>query len=646
MANNILDEFNALPDAPEETSVERAPTSESSLADEFSALPDAPADETSLTPETSMLDSGADASAGLIQGISLNFADEIAGAAKASGQSVWDFIKGEKGKSWVENYRKNQKDIDAEFKMRKKRSPWLYGSGELGGAVALGYLTAGMSAPATGAVKTAQAAEIAAQGVNATRPFWAPLLKNTVKGAAAAGTYGGIAGFGGSEGDLDSEAGRKKLYEDTKSSAKVGAVLGGGMSALATTAGFGANKLKDKIAQTAEESPIVRQTVKAFDEGLSGKRIADLEPEVDRLAQEGLDQVSDISKRFIGAEDEVGSQLNKVIQKATESGAKIQATPKLATTAEGVLAELPEYASIIGKEQSDDITRTLADLLDGYATPQEIQNLRKSLGNLYNTENPGVRGLVKRLDNELKTALTEQVPDFAKQSTMFNKLRSAGSETLLAKGLPADLADNWVGDLTKGDKKIAENVKWLLEKITSPGTSKMDARRTAIQLENNLLAFEKEFPGFLKQHGLHPENLMDDLIKYGDDWAIQKQALGYEPQGNPLASVWTMMGGGANTGRGQLVQKANMLGRGVKTVKDWAGKSTPVQISKRLYEMPDEGLRAVADKLQSIEGLGTVGKALLKSIDNKDKALKNAAMFTILQNPKARAAFSENDDNE
>ena len=46
----------------------------------------------------------------------------------------------------------------------------------------------------------------------------------------------------------------------------------------------------------------------------------------------------------------------------------------------------------------------------------------------------------------------------------------------------------------------------------------------------------------------------------------------------------------------------------------------------------------MADKLSSsgVPGLDSLGVALKKGLENKNPAMKNAALFTILQNPKAR----------
>ena len=89
----------------------------------------------------------------------------------------------------------------------------------------------------------------------------------------------------------------------------------------------------------------------------------------------------------------------------------------------------------------------------------------------------------------------------------------------------------------------------------------------------------------------------------------------------------------AQTGRGAVLTTSYLAGR--------ATSSKPAQklanMGRALYSAPAETLNGLAQKLEANPALSMYGKALREGLQNGDSAKKNAALFTIMQNPNARA---------
>ena len=91
------------------------------------------------------LDTAADAAVGAIDGLTLGFADEIEGAAKAA----YDQVTGS-DKSFKESYQEHRDQDRRDSEARRERSPIAYGAGQVAGNIATGVgasaLTGGAAA--------------------------------------------------------------------------------------------------------------------------------------------------------------------------------------------------------------------------------------------------------------------------------------------------------------------------------------------------------------------------------------------------------------------------------------------------------------------------------------------------------------------
>jgi hypothetical protein len=61
-----------------------------------------------------------------------------------------------------------------------------------------------------------------------------------------------------------------------------------------------------------------------------------------------------------------------------------------------------------------------------------------------------------------------------------------------------------------------------------------------------------------------------------------------------------------------------------------------VDVSRKIFKAPDQYLKNLASQLQTTPGLSSMGKALTEAMESGNSPKKNAALFTIMQNPNAK----------
>lgn len=565
---------------------------------------------------------------GVAQGATLGFADELYGAGSATKDEIKDILQGKKGEEWMKRYRAAQQEAEKAYEEAEKRSPVLTKTGEVAGTIGAGVLTAGEGL-AVGGTRLGLR-EAAKEGA-------IPVLKSLAETGITAAGLGGAQAAGMSKANTDTEEGRQQLAEEAKGGAKTGAILGIGLSGAGALGAESAERAGGKLKELVQESPVLRQILKSRKEGLEGKAINESESAVNRMAQEQLGAQRSITGRIVGAEGELGNRINAAIKDATDKGINVEASPQLQETLQRVEQALPGYVKDIGRPDAEYLMNKFQKLRSGEMMPTEAKELREKLMDMMrNSDKDQIRQAAFNLQKQVNESLTESVPGLKDLNAQFSGLRRAGSETILSKGEPSEYSDVWMGDLKKPQAKLSQGVTGLLQDYAVPGTSKIPARRTMAELSTNLEKFEEKHPGLLDKLGLNKDKLTGDIKEEADKFAINRQALGYEPKSSPLSSLWALLGGGATTGRGQLISKANLAGRAERAVG-----GPIVNMGKNLYAMGEDSLKQVAQTLKEAPGVGHLGDSLLKGLEDKNTAAKNAAIFAILQNPQARAAFTK-----
>lgn len=581
------------------------------LETEFNEAQDLSQSEPSLGSQVAQ--GAVDLGRGVTEGLTLGFADELAGVASATGQSAMEFLRGEQGKGWLEKYQAEKAKQEALSKESAERSPYLYGGGELAGTLAPALLTAGAAAPAA---------------------IGRGLVSRAGRAALSTGISGGIQAAGKSTGELGTEAGREQLLKDVGTGVAVGGAFGAATGAAAPILSKAGEKVSSKLGEYVDDSPRLKQLGMAYKKGTSGKEITTGQKSVERVAREQLGDIKDISNRFIKAEDQLGKSLEESLLKASQEGITI-GDDLLIESLEEVQNSISKGIAPASRQVKAKIESAIYHLRNEDLSPARANDLRKAILEIRDaTDNPVLKQYAQEIQSSIKNQIVENVPDAAKLSKQFTDLRKAGSETLLAKGQPSEFADMWIGDLKRPDLEVSKEVTSLLSKLRSPGAQE-ESKRGFVQLIDNLKKYEQDNPELLKKLGLDVGKLEKDIIGKADEFALSKQMLGYEPHASP-SSLKALALGPSKTGLGYALSGAQLAG----TTKRVVGKAIkPIaDISKKVYSLPKEGLSSIAAgfKQSEVGGLTHLGEALERGIAEGNRTAQNAALFSILQNPNAR----------
>jgi hypothetical protein len=625
---DLHDQFDALPDATPDQ-----------LHASFDALPDHPSSgvldslgQTASNVGNYLLDTGkewaqdaADTGRGVEQGLTFGAAPILHGAAEATGDKLHAMITGQDAKDWLDLYRQHQQESAHNFKEAQERSPWLYGTGEVGGAILPAFISGGASAPAS-------AGAVAKVGLGKA------LGKAALKGAGV----GAVTGALSSEGTLDDSTGRQKMLADAIGGGAMGGVLAPGMELAARGVSKGLSKyggaLKDYADELAEDSPLLRQMKKSYKEGrVAGTEISS--GDMSRSMQ-GAQQAADtagFTDQILGAGNKLGKNIGEAVDTASKSGVKVD----LRGTAGDVVKTLDDAIAknaVVDSPAAKALVQKLKVAANKALSPNDIRALLPELGDIAaSTEDKTLKKIIGGIQKQADDSLNEAIPKLQTLKDQYSGFLKGAPETIIGKG-GANAKTTWLNDMTDPEGKLATNVRGLLQKAQSPGSSSTEAVNTINKVVENLQSLEAEHPGIMAKLGIDPSKLAKDMQTSADDFAISRSVLGEDPKTNPARSLWSVLGG-ASTGRGQLLHKANLVGRGVKTISE----SNVADISRSIYNMPSEALTSVANNLKKYPGLQHMGTALERGLTEKNESLKNAALFTIMQNPKARLLISGDD---
>ena len=139
------------------------------------------------------------------------------------------------------------------------------------------------------------------------------------------------------------------------------------------------------------------------------------------------------------------------------------------------------------------------------------------------------------------------------------------------------------------------------------------------------------------------EQFMTGIKSSADDAAVRRATRKTQESQGGVGVGLKDISGLAQTGRGAILTTSYLAGR--------AASSKPAMkiasMGRNLYNAPADTLNGLAAKLEANPVLSMFGKSLREGLENGDSAKKNAALFTIMQNPNARAFIeAEEPENE
>lgn len=600
--------------------------------------------ETGKTLGNTLGESVADTGRGIVQGGTLGFSDEIYGGVSASAQALKDLD----ASKWLENYRAAQQSSETANDAAKERSPWLYGGGELFGGLAAGAATAGAGLAAAGTKVGLR--EAAKQGGKA-------LAKEAAKIAAAGGTAGAIQGIGISKGNIDTDSGIEKLKSDAIGGGLLGAGLGVGMAGAGAYLGPRLSKisqsLKGVAKEGADDSAFATQIGKAYNKGKTGEMVNQGTKYKKTSSKRFIADVKDTRSSILSADELLGLEQGEALAAATREGTKINVLDSAKQASEELkqLIGAPATAggpAVQGSQEflhASGATTKFIDSLQkftqGELSPEAAWELRNQVIEMAKKDTlpTGMKEILTNLQHGIKQSLDESIPEFKAASKLTADFKAAVIDPLTGKGFSDK--KGYLANMTPRakDSKVTSSIKDIIKQTRKPGTMGEEAQDKLTMVLDNLTELEKNNPGTIERLGLGSvDDLERNILNKADEMAIKHQVVGYDPQSSPSTNIWSLLTmGGAATGRGVVIAGANQAGRLVNK----AGP-TLAKISKAIYSAPEKSLYGVANGLKG-SGFEHLGGALEKALNEKNTYLKNAALFSILQNPDARLFISGDD---
>lgn len=120
---------------------------------------------------------------------------------------------------------------------------------------------------------------------------------------------------------------------------------------------------------------------------------------------------------------------------------------------------------------------------------------------------------------------------------------------------------------------------------------------------------------------------------------------------SPQAGVGSLgkeaiLGYGAETGRSLALTAANKAGLIQNKVANSVVKNPVAKLGRGIYNAPNETVNMLAGKLKNTPGLEKYGKNLEEAVNSGNNNRRNQILFTIMQNPSARAVVGNDQEQE
>lgn len=610
--------------------------------------------ESADTEDSSLGQDISDLGRGALQGASMGFSDEITGAVESS---LTD-----------KSYEQARDEARKANEEAQKRSPWLFGGGELAGG--LGTMAIPGIGQAGGGTFVASKLPALARLMKAGGTTGA--LAKAAAVAPEAAALGGLYGAGKSEAKTASG-----VASDAAEGAAMGAVGGAGLSlagsAIVPQASKVAQWSKNKLQESFDDIPFLARTKAAYQlgregEGVIGTKAASREINTTREAAEGLASTIEDVKNNLGMEIELN------LAKAENQGIKAQLDDEL--------KEAIDYAVASSKD------RIPSDIIDDLQSPTKAFSSKGGFGDELETaigkkmDEVGGRELTQNelidIQNSLKSRPQAQRATDEVSPTALNVLRriirDRSGEILKNPNSDMALRDQAVklkavDDIIKtklsqlpeghGEQFIALNKKYgtfaektadqlgyttdevanALENIMSKARKGTETGAEAsTQMDNLMLGletFEQQYPGTLQKFGLDKKQVQQ-LMKTRSE----RSGLLGKQQETSMGTHSSSIGGALIGGVSHTpYAAANLAGQGIEKVLSTKANilaSGPVEKVQQMVEkIPPEIKNKLNEKLTGLYN------ATLSGDDNKRKAF----LFTLLQDKDFRNYLSSEDSS-
>ncbi len=583
---------------------------------------------------------------GAEQGLSMGFSDELRGGLEA----IPGAIQGEGDLSDL--YRQYRDMERSKLKGLQEAHPYTYGGAEL---------LSGAVGPSMGLGAGASLAKTIGRGVMA----------------------GGLTGVGTSEGDLT-----KGEIAPVATSAITGGALGGIAGGVGGMIGKVAGKGGGEAI--AKESDILTKMRQAFQLEKGGTQLTSNEAR-DAASKQMLGAAEKLKGGFEAAEEASGKALGKVYKEAQESGLNlkdpvvdemVRLKQELQNLADDITSPKRKSEVMDSISEIDNLLMQPGEIIDGRQlsvpreniTPGQLKQFREAMK---------ARGVIAKGQGfDSFAELTGKASKISQKSSDILKSQVPGAEELSAKVSAAKGGQdilNTVNQLfERKDMRNTDQVAQLiagLEKSGIKGQSAVEVmnvlRDKAVAAGDTELAkyIETELPKLAQQYdlsqaigksGLKPLGTVEGIgirgaamlgraAKEAPEAINQfKSGLGIPQKAGVPSSIKSLLKKSAGLVPGTAAQRGIAVGREIEALTE--PKRTekpriekPVDVSRSLYDANTETLNKAASVLTTSDNtkIQDYGRSLQKAIESGNSQLKNAILFQISQDPKAREMINQ-----
>lgn len=612
---------------------------------------------------------------GATQGMLFNAADElgagIATVADKGIETVSSMIPGtdayklkEAGvpsESMANNYKMYQEASQNEFKEAEERSPWAYGAGQIGGGIGTG-IAAGAKLGANVASKSQPILDIAKTD---KLKAGIELLKRGGTNYTKASPLMALEGITGSEGNLigGTNEEQTQVGKDVVSNLAFGLPTVLGMQAVsdvvAPSAKKGAQKVADKVGEIVEDSDFLQQLkiMKEYgEEGInpvSRKNAVSISPGKEGLIRREGTRAQGIMDEILKADETLGKEVGESLTKADAAGIRFNINPIIDDSFGKVASDMDRLMGLSENSQSRKIFNRIVTKGSSELSPSEAKLLLDDVDatikrlTSYKAPPPEIEDSVQLLSNfrsKLDKEMRNQIKPYDLAKTRFHEFRQLVPETIISGETPVDISKVWMGDLKNPEKDMFNRIKGLTKYSTASGSANApvkEAFENTIQGMNEWQAKEAA-RGTKNPLSTSAEDMAKRIRDYANDAAARRSATTTAEARAFGTNLATAASGFGQSTRSMALGGANIAGRvsSSKAVKS-AG-----QKARYVYNLPSEKLNEAADKMLNTKGLQTLGQALKDGLANGDQSKKNAALFSIMQNPNASLFFNDEEQED
>lgn len=637
---------------------------------------------------TGLGESALDLSKGVARGLTMEGLDEMGGAIGAGverglgaigiGPAAVDAQLREQGftgsgveQSLADTYRDYQSGISQNLKESEERSPILTIGGQIAGGITGGTALSGALGAGKAAKNAMSISDIARNSGKSKAAL--ELLKRGGQ------SYKEIAPLLAVEAGLASE--EQLVGEGSDAGAFAQDVAGGlafGLPAMVGLQGItdvvapagkaGLQKAGKAISEAVDESPMARQAKLAFQK--YGQELK-LNPKSEKLIKEGVAEVeggkasslwnseraSLITDKILKADEELGKLVGQSIETSSKAGVKVNAQDIAQQAFDDITQLSQELPTVL---QDRNFNATMQKILKrdyNNVSPKEIKAALEDISNsverissmkLPTPELQEAANVLRNMRKNLDKRLKDSVPAYQEAAERFYQFRRSYMEQPIAGQYDPALDDLMYGNMKKGQKKLVESFEDLVSRSTADSDAVGGVEAKFAKLRESTKNFEaNELERVAKgkiQTPVMPgaEDFMKEIRDYADDAAVRRATRKtQETQAGEKAGLKNLLGVG-DTGRGAILSGAYQAGR--------VSVSKPAQkiarMGRNIYNAPTETLTGLAQKLENNSATASIGRSLREGLESGDTAKRNAALFTIMQNPKARILVDEENDVE